>query len=279
MRTDNETLRALFALPPIKKSACTSIAVPAMPALVATTGDREVDAVLWLQNIVQSGHQAYIDKALEAVKRIETPMKELENRYAEYLRGSGAHVFQIIFGTMGFGDLESKSKAAIKKATNRHDALARFGSIDALFADTPAEKACKKALRGLKFDSMNFYDGERARERFEKHLALVPATIDDCLYVMAYDQSLYDLRNATGDCGDALSQAYAHKCYCLSMMAHITPRDRREALTAFDYLQCEEKDSSEAPDILRNLIVTGWGADFAPPDPSDRTFMKERDNL
>lgn len=258
--TNNDALRALFALPPIRESASTALGIIEMPKQSVTTGDREVDAVLWLQNIVQSGHQAYIDKALEAVKRIETPMKELENRYAEYLRRSGAHVFQIMFGTMGFGDLESQSKAAIEKATRRHDALGRFGSIEALFADTAAEKACKKALRGLKRDDMAFYDDEQARERFSSHPALVPATMDDCLYVMAYDQSLYELRHAAGDCGDSLPQAYAHECYCRSMMAHIKPRDLCEALAAFDYVQREHGDSSEAPAILRNLVLSGWEA-------------------
>jgi hypothetical protein len=258
---NNATLRALFTLPPIKESAGTALAVPEMPKQAATTGDREVDAVLWLQSLVQSGHQAYIDKALEAVKLVRTPMKVLEDRYAAYLRNGGAHVFQILFGTMGFGDLESKASAAIKKARATHDALSRFGSIEALFADTPAEKACKKSLRGLKSDRMNFYADDQASERFGKQAQLTPSTIDDCLYARGYWSDLYRLRQAAGDYGDSLPAAYAHESYCLSMLAKIKPRDASDALSAFDYLyESGANDCSDSQAILRNLIASGWEA-------------------
>ncbi|MCP3022273.1 hypothetical protein [Cupriavidus basilensis] len=260
-KSNNEGFRALFTLPPIKDSASTAVAAPEMPQIVTVTGDREVDAVLWLQSIVGTGSQALIDKAMEAVKLIKTPMKILEDRYAAHLRSSGAHPLQIVFGTVGFGDLEEQAKRAIETSRNRHEALARFGNVESLAKDTPAEEACRKALRGLKRGVADFYDDEQARERFSRNHDLVPATIDDCLYARVYWSKLYRLRNATAEFGDPLPQGYAHESYCLAMLARIMPRDFTEAESAFDHLY--ESDSSgakEGKSILRNLIASGWDA-------------------
>lgn len=256
---DNEALRELFTLPPIKASANTSLAAPEMPKESTTTGDREIDAVLWLQSIVETGHQEYIDRALEAVKRIKTPMKDLEKRYMAMLHMSGAHAFQVMFSTIGFGDLESKAKAAIERARNKHEALARFGTADALFSDTAAEKACNKALSRLGASDLGFFDDEQAEKRFSRRPELVPHTISDCLHVRSYWAHMFRLRHAIYGNGDSSGECFAHECYCLSMLAKIPPRDREEALAAFDHLyESDSTASDDAQAILRNLIVSGW---------------------
>lgn len=256
--SDNEAFRVLFTLPPIKASSSTALAVPEMPKESATTGDREIDAVLWLQSVVATGHQAYIDKALEAVKRIKTPMKVLEKRYMAILQKSGAHAFQILFSTMDFGEIELLANNAIKKSRDRHEALARFGSVESLFADTPAEKACSTALRGVKKKN-GFIDDENAAARFKKHPVLVPASVDDCLYARAYWSDLYRFRHAIDDYGDNSPQSFAHECYCLFMLAYIQPNTPEEAMAAFDHLySCDSADSKNAPAILRNLVASGW---------------------
>lgn len=257
---DNEALRELFALPPIKTSASTALAVPEMPKESAVTGDREIDAVLWLRSIVETGHQEYIDKALEAVKRIKTPMKDLEKRYMSMLHKSGAHAFQVMFSTMNFGDLESKAKNSIERARNKHEALARFSTADALFADTAAEKVCNKALSRLRASDMGFFDDEQAAKRFSKRPELVPHTISDCLHVRSYWANIYRLRHAIYGNGDSSGECFAHECYCLSMLANIRPRDREEALAAFNHLyESDSTGSDEAQAILRNLVTSGWG--------------------
>ncbi|MEI7296582.1 hypothetical protein WCQ02_30950 [Paraburkholderia tropica] len=257
--SDNEAFRVLFTLPPIKASAGTALAVPEMPKESATTGDREIDAVLWLQSVVATGHQAYVDKALEAVTRIKTPMKVLEKRYMAILQKSGAHAFQILFGTMDFGEIELLANKAIKKSRDRHEALARFGSVESLFADTPAEKACRKALRGLKAGVVGLFDKEPSYARFSKYPSLVPATIGDCLHARDYWRDLCRLRYATEDYGDNSPQSFAHECYCLAMLAHIRPRDAAEAISAFDHVaESDSVHSDEERPIMRNLIVSGW---------------------
>jgi hypothetical protein len=256
---NNAALRALFTLPPMSESASTALAVPEMPQPSVTTGDREVDAVLWLQKVVSTGHQAYIDKAMEAVKLIKTPMKTLEDRYAAYLKASGAHMFQILFGTTGFGELKKQADDVLAKARKSHEALSRFGSVDALFADTPAEKACKKALRGLKRGVAGLYDDHQALPRFNRHPHLVPATIDDCLHARAYWRDLYRLRYAVSGFGDSAPAAFAHECYCRLMLAHVVPCSRQQAIAALDHIYDDDAmEGKDGIEILRNLVASGW---------------------
>jgi hypothetical protein len=52
---NNERLRALFCLPPIKASTSTDMVVPELPAQEVVTGDKEIDAVLWLRSVIMTG--------------------------------------------------------------------------------------------------------------------------------------------------------------------------------------------------------------------------------
>ena len=260
MMENNQQLRALFALPPMPSSAGTALFIPELPPSQAVTGDGEIDAVLWLQSVVKTGNQVLIDMALESVKRITTPMKLLEDRYAAHVRKTHPdNVFAVLFATMDFGDLEKRAKQAVEKEARKREALSRFGSVEALFAATPAEAACGKALRGLKRKN-GFYDSRQARSRFERHPALVPATIDDCLYVFEYWERLYVLRSAAVDyAGDPLQETSEHDSYCFAKMSDVHPRSGAEAIRAFDHMNsCDRLGWSHGPEVLRNLIASGW---------------------
>jgi hypothetical protein len=257
---DNHAMRDLFTLPQVQTSASTALTVPEMPTPKVVTGDREIDAVLWLQECVKTGHQVLIDKALEAAKKITTPMKELGLRYAQYLARQHGNTMLAALGSMGFGELESQAKGAIERQRKRHVALSRFGTEEALFADTPAEAACKKALRGLKCNKSTHYqyDDRLAAERFAKKVELRPFTLTDCLYGQAYWDELCALR-APFVCGDGAAYALAHDSFCFALMANLAPRSKDEALAVFEYM--EERDATdrtEGPAILRNLIAGGW---------------------
>ncbi|WPP46619.1 hypothetical protein [Pseudomonas sp. AN-1] len=89
---DNAQHRALFTLPPVREAAETLPAeAPELPPQEVVTGDRELDAVLWLRGVITTGNAAMIAKALEAAKRIKTPADTLEKRYAQYLATTTAH--------------------------------------------------------------------------------------------------------------------------------------------------------------------------------------------
>lgn len=255
---NNEKLRALLALPPILPSASTALVVPQMPPQQVVSGDREVDAVLWLQAVIATGDTGLIDKALESAKAITTPMKELALRYGNHLaRTHGA--FAAALSSFGFGELEDQAKRAKEKAARRHEALSHFGDEKTLFADTAAEKACKTALRGLKQQGYPYYDPAAAAERFSAREALQPHTLDDCLYAMEHWDKLYWLRAAWENSGDQWPQVQAHDNYCFAMLANIRPRSQEEAIRVLEYLDDDRMDRNEAAAILRNLVVSGWG--------------------
>ena len=88
MLTDNLAHRALFTLPPIRPSAETAPAIQALPEQKVVTGDKEVDAVLWLREVIKTGQAGPIATALDAAAKIKTPLKEIEQRYVDYVKRS-----------------------------------------------------------------------------------------------------------------------------------------------------------------------------------------------
>lgn len=265
---DNPAFRALFTLPPVRVSASTALVVPEMPPQEIVTGDREVDAVLWLQAVVKTGNPDLIAKALQARRFIKTPMKVLGDRYAEYvMRQSNGDTMGAAFASMGFGELERKAAAATERATRRHEALARFGSVDALFEKTPAEQACERALRGAKKfkwgskDAFNGFNSTDAAQRFAKYIELTPHTLSDCLHALAYAHEIYDLRAASEpNSGEHWPAFQEHSDFTFACMASIAPRSKDEALRVLDYLDEDRMARTESPAILRNLIAGGFDA-------------------
>lgn len=261
---DNAAFRALFTLPSLQTSASTDLIVPETPAPKNETGDRELDAVLWLRDCINTAHPMLIEKALEAFGKIKTPAKDLEKRYCDYLvRASGGNPLAAIFGGFGFANLESMAKSVTERQAKKHEVLSRFGSVEQLFEDTPAEAACKVALKGLrkkKDAHWDCYDSDKADARFMKHPELVPESLADCLHALHYEGALYSLRCASVEiAGDHWTEFQEHIDFCFRQLARIKPRTKDEALAVFEYL--EDHDSigrKEGPAILRNLIAGGW---------------------
>lgn len=263
--TDNQEFRALFSLPPIPISASTALATVQTPAPKNETGDRELDAVLWLRDCINTGDSALIQQALETSKKVKTPAKELERRYGEYLlRKSGGCTFSAAFGSINFADLESFAKRVLERKATKDEAMARFGTVEGLFKDTPAETACQAALKGLKQkkDSLWGYDHDKADPLFRKVPELVPSTLSDCLHALDYDRNLYRLRNASVDmAGDHYPEFQEHADFCFRQLALIAPRSKVEALAVFNHLEEHDAmDRKEGPAILRNLVSSGWQA-------------------
>ncbi|WP_257604435.1 hypothetical protein [Pseudomonas sp. UMAB-08] len=252
---DNEAHRALFTLPPIKASAETLPSVPELPPQQRVTGDKEVDAVLWLRSIINTGQAALIERAMEASKKIKTPLKDLEKRYSDHLLANcNGNVFAT-FGSFGFADLESLASRAIKQHRERMEGIARFGS--ALMNDTDAEVFCIEALRGMKTTKGEiFLDKKEAAARFNAHPDLMPNTLADCLYELDYWCQLYWLRNAADRyASDGPQEATARDWFVFGLLAEIRPRDKTEALAVFRYLVSSDRnDMEESEAIMLNLI-------------------------
>jgi hypothetical protein len=251
---DNPRLRELFSLPPIQSSTSTALAVPTLPPQESVTGDTEIDAVLWLREVIKTGQADLIEKAMEAAKRIKTPLKELQDRYLKHLVSKNPGNWKVAFETCGFDDLEGLAERSTKRLTRQHEAIARSGSNEGLFADTPAEQLCMEALAGLKQDKRLSFNDPQVDKRFQAHPDLMPNTLRDCLYELAYWHDLYTLRNAH-DGGDQGRDAYARECFTFRCLGRIKPKTKPEAIAVLRYLaDAERMGDTETKSILLNLI-------------------------
>ena len=252
---DNAKHRELFSLPPIRESEETLPSVPELPPQENITGDKEVDAVLWLRQVIATGEAALISRALEAAKQIKTPLKELEVRYGKYLmESSGGNVLAGL-GSVGFADLEELATRSVERKRLRVEAFARFG--EALMEDTPAEAFCIEALAGLEPSrGWPVFDKGAIAERFKAYPDLMPRTLADCLRELSYWDHLYSLRLAADrNFCDDLAEVQARSSFVFALMAEIRPRARAEAKAVLRYLienDCKNWANTDA--ILENLI-------------------------
>lgn len=254
---DNAAHRALFALPPIKASAETLPSVPELPPQRAVTGDAEVDALLWLREIIETGQAALIERAMEAAERIKTPRDVLEKRYRDHLTATNPGNLFAALSSFDLGNLEGLAVRSVEKHRLRIEGRARFG--DNLLADTDAEVFCIEALDGLRPGQWGMLDQGEVAERFKARPDLLPYTLADCLHELAYWADLYRLRNAVGQFagdGDGPEEASARERFVFALLGEIRPRNREEAKAVLRYLIANRrKDDQEADAILDNLIA------------------------
>lgn len=252
---DNDQHRALFTLPPIKASEQTLPAVPELPPQQRVTGDDEIDAMLWLRAVINTGEAALIYKAMEAAEKIKTPRDVLEKRYRDYLAATNPGNLFAALSSFGFADLDSLSSKAIEQRRLRLEGAARFG--DALLADTEADAFCIEALDGLEYGGpMLDYDKSELAARFNARPELLPHTLADCLHELGYWDQLYRLRNAVDIyASDGPAESTAREWFVFGLLADIRPRGRAEARAVFRYLIDSERDEQDGAEaIISNLI-------------------------
>lgn len=253
---DNQALRTLFTLPSVKQADSSALTLPELPPQDIVTGDEEVDAVLWLRSVISTGQAPLIEKAMLAAKRIKTPLKELEQRYLDILAAQSPGNWTVGFAAIGFSDLDSLAERSVQKLNRQHEAISRFGSIDALFDKTPAEQFCMDAMKRLKFDVYADEDHAKIDKRFQARPDLMPQTLSDCLHEIAYWNDLYWLRHAAHkDAGDHWPEAQARDCFVFRCLSRIKPRTKQESIAVFRYLtEGEHLDDSEFEAIMLNLL-------------------------
>jgi len=257
---DNKKLRRLMSLPPIKHSDSTNVLLPPeLPTQQVVTGDLEVDAVLWLEAVVGTGDATHIQKAMEAIKSIKTPLKELGKRYSALMMAAHPGNFLAGLRFVDFGDLNKLANHAVNKVKRQNEALSRFNSVGELYEETPAEQFCIEALHGI-----NIKDGDwklpqdECNKRFLNHQDMLPFTLSDCLFEISYWHELYSLRNTFGNTEHEF-QVNAREYFIREyMMANIVPRNRGEALAVLEYLiqtDLSRDLREETSAILRNLVI------------------------
>ena len=249
--SDNPKHRLMFTLPAIKHSTSTQLAAFVMPVQRTVTGDLEIDAVLWLREVIATGDPLAIDRALQAVANIKTPLAEIEKRYTNHLSKNGGGNMFATFKSIGFADIEGHAKRSKAKARLRHEAAARFGSDPDLM--TEAERWAIRVLDGV---DVELLDSDRSgiADRFKQHPELMPHTLADCLHELSFWDELYRLKQAA-DAGEPAQEWYEREYFVFELMAEIRPRNREEATAVLQYIiDNEHKDDRSAVAVLFNLV-------------------------
>lgn len=251
---DNEAHRALFSLPPMQVSAGTSPAVQSLPEQRAVTGDRDVDALLWLREVIGTGHPGHIASAMEAAKRIRTPFKDLEVRYRAWLQVAQPNNLFAALSSFDVGNLESLATKSVEKLRRQTEARARFG--DQIFSLTDAEVFCVSALDGLEATSAGDLDSAEVAVRFKARPELMPNTLSDCLYELDYWRQLYWLRDSIDRHGGLVPEGSARDWFVFEMLAEIRPRTKEEAKAVLRYMvtgdHCDSRKDMEK--VMDNLL-------------------------
>lgn len=217
------------------------------------TGDKEIDALLWLRQVIETGNPVRTEQAKEAVGRITTPLNELGRRYGRWLVVSAGHVMAGL-GRIGFAKLDGLVERTIKRRAWELAAIGRFG--DQLWYDTPAEVFCLEALRTVERVEWDF-PPEQVADRFKALPELMPHTLSDCLHELTYWNDLHYLRKACDTSGDYehCMESSARDWFIFGLLAELRPRTREEAKDTLRYLMVSDRqDMPEADRILENLV-------------------------
>lgn len=249
---DNPQHRALFKLPEAVASTDTQAATVEAPPQQAVTGDKEIDAMLWLRECIKTGQPELMQKAIEAADRIKATPKELEDRYMVYLAAQGAG-FTAAFKSVGFANLKSLAKSTTAEQLSKAEAAARFGNDPDLI--TEALKFCVQALDGVKDGKYSGFDDEATAKRFRGFTEYMPHTLSDCLYELAFWFD-YDRIHTAATGGDLPPECWARESFTLDLLGEIRPRSKAEAMAVFDYVYSGHYSQGleDAKPIFKNLL-------------------------
>lgn len=250
---DNPVHAAFFKLPDAQYSTSRELAVPVLPPRLTVTGDDEVDAVLWLREVIRSGEQNLIDKALAAAELIKTPLIELERRYTQMLFDANPGNPFCTFSAFGFADLDRLIASSIETLALKIEADARIG-IE--LVDLATELFCSETLKDTLKNSYLSWDSQDVAEQFGKYPEYLPHTLSDCLTELAYWHKLYKLRRASHKV-ELDQSCWVRENHIFDMMATIKARDKAEAIAVLEYLKLDLDRFARGSHILENLVRYG----------------------
>ena len=254
---DNQKLRALCTLPEPTFSPSTGLMVNTLPAAKDYGADAELNALLWLRDVITTGTEADIEKALAAAKCLKSTPKELGDRYTKHLISVGAPWFEL-FRADDCANLESLASSRLQDLRNQREAVSRFGSKEALLNPSAMEEFCTDVLSQKHPD-------ETDSDAFSAHRALRPNTLSDCLHELAYWVELRRLRGSFYRPWDDSQEVRKREDFLKQLLYEVRPVSREEARAVFDHV-IHNPDGYEygpGPDyrgesyhrrIMRNLI-------------------------
>ena len=239
-RRDTATLtnpkhQAFFRLPApaLAVSDTTEVAVVEPPPRIAQTGDRGVDAFLWLREMVDTGQPALIQHAVELAAKVDSKQRqEIERAYTHAMVALHGK-FVGALKSVGFCNIEGRAERALKEKAERDKAVSIFG--DGEYFTTPQERFCIDALEGMTQSNPGFYDLQEIETSFNKHKELMPWTLADCIRELEYWRELYHYKYALFDC-ELDPETYAREDYVRLLMGRIKPRSKEETRQVWEYM-------------------------------------------
>ena len=264
----NPEHRRLFAIPQAGASGSTALVVPQLPEARTVTGDREVDAMLWLKEVCQTARDVgVLDRALEAASRIKTPMEELERRYTDWLkRQPGAHPLAVALSRIG--EIEGHVTHARQRILLHAEGLAIFGSYETAMSDTAPERMlAETAALPEDFTGWPRLGMDALAEVFAR--SVNPHRLSECASELHYWDWLYRIRARMTETehpdayvGDDAPTVVARREYVEGLLTVLAPVDRQEAIHLADALKAglvdigSTDDGTRRAEILDHLLRT-----------------------
>ncbi|WP_323870391.1 helix-turn-helix domain-containing protein [Xenorhabdus szentirmaii] len=281
MMTDNTAHKTLFTIP--EPSYSTAIAtVKPLPVQRKVTGNKQVDAYLWVLEVIKTNEPAHLDAAEAALKKLKITPKDAQQKYADYLMKSGAHAFQVAFGTMSMDNPQSYIDRAKEQIRNAAKVRGVFASYEVALALTEPEKLMLVGELAEIYEPFHYWNeeehaegcmrGDRINEVDKLRKATAkgfaeqlpePHTLSDVVREFLYWDWLYQMRNVAakeldpGGYGmDERYYIYDREAYLEEKLATLQAVNRQEAIAVCQWVLEEERfhDLEVTDRIILNLV-------------------------
>ena len=260
-RSENPEHQRLFAIPIPQPSDSTALVASTLPEQTQITGDREVDAILWLRTVCKTTRDASIlDRALEAASRITTPHDELEERYTAWLRRQpGAHPLAVALSRIG--EIKHHVERARERILAHAEGLAAFGRYEVAMAPTTAEAMLEEtAALPEGYNGWSRLKLDQLTDIFAR--SVNPVSLTECVAELRYWRWLFQIRwhmHATEYPGDSLEDdppiVNLRRQYVEGLLTMISPFDRAERLHVADVLKGGLIDTGSVDDWKEHARV------------------------
>ena len=240
----------------IPASLCREIAVPMAPEVI--TGIPEVDAVINLRRLIETGGEIAISQALElgaALIASKDRQKEIERRYMQHLQATGGNPLIVAFSSIGFADLPGLVSVTRRKRAEMAESLRYFADANAAIATLPAEQRMIDILADVGRDGQyGDWSDATLDSAFRRHPDIVPPSLTAVMAEVAFWARLYELRKPFFGVYDEIPEVQARGAWLYNLLATIPPRSRAEALVVVDWLESRDLGHKLEHAIMRNLI-------------------------
>lgn len=246
--TDNRVVSEhgkLFAIPEPKPTADSQeLEVPTLPDPQPVTGNREVDAWLWLKEVCKTTtNEAVLDLVEEAAGRLKSSMEELKRGYIQWFEKQPENRSAFLLAMVDMEPAEINNY--IDKARNRlqryREALAQVGTVDAVIDQMPPERMLHETTSESvgPMDSIWDWGDDRLTQLFEH--SINPISLTEVVSELEYWNWLGGIRRnleaTLGDYwGDGDPLVSARTEYLERLLCRVAPSDNQETKRVLDAL-------------------------------------------